>query len=111
VQSSRLAALRVPAARSAALAQCLPGAGPDGCWGGWRPQDVLNDSWFSASGQIYRIFAFLRFCLETDPDSCSVYNVGFAIQDDNITTRGHQVFFVKTLGIGAKADTEAVKLP
>jgi hypothetical protein len=41
----------------------------------------------------------------------SVYNVGFAIHDDNITTRGHQVSFVKTLGIGAKADIEAVKLP
>ncbi|MFZ3083343.1 ethylbenzene dehydrogenase-related protein [Rhodoferax ferrireducens] len=41
----------------------------------------------------------------------SVYNVGFAVHDDNITTRGHQVSFVKTLGIGAKADIEAVKLP
>ena len=40
-----------------------------------------------------------------------VYNVGFAVHDDNITTRGHHVSFVKTLGIGAKADIEAVKLP
>ena len=41
-----------------------------------------------------------------------VYNVGFAVHDDNITTRGHQVSFVKTLGIGAKkADINAVKLP
>jgi hypothetical protein len=42
-----------------------------------------------------------------------VYNVGFAVHDDNITTRGHQVSFVKTLGFGAKvkADIEAVKLP
>lgn len=39
-----------------------------------------------------------------------VYNVGFAVHDDNITTRGHQVSFVKTLGIGVKADVEAVKL-
>lgn len=40
-----------------------------------------------------------------------VYNVGFAVHDDNITTRGHQVSFVKTLGIGAKkADIQAVKL-
>jgi len=53
----------------------------------------------------------LRLCPETDPDSGNVYNVGFAIHDDNITTRGHQVSFVKTLGIGAKADIEAVKLP
>jgi hypothetical protein len=40
----------------------------------------------------------------------SVYNVGFAVHDDNITTRGHQVSYVKTLGIGAKADIQAVKL-
>ena len=40
-----------------------------------------------------------------------VYNVGFAVHDDNITTRGHQVSFVKTLGLGAKADIRAVKLP
>ena len=40
-----------------------------------------------------------------------VYNVGFATHDDNITTRGHYVSFVKTLGFGAKADIEAVKLP
>jgi hypothetical protein len=40
-----------------------------------------------------------------------VYNVGFAVHDDNITTRGHHVSFVKTLGLGAKADIEAIKLP
>ena len=40
-----------------------------------------------------------------------VYNMGFAVHDDNITTRGHHVSFVKTLGLGAKADIEAVKLP
>jgi len=40
-----------------------------------------------------------------------VYNVGFAVHDDHITTRGHHVSFVKTLGLGAKADIEAVKLP
>ena len=40
-----------------------------------------------------------------------VYNVGFAVHDDNITTRGHHISFVKTLGIGAKADIQAVKLP
>ena len=39
-----------------------------------------------------------------------VYSVGFAVHDDNITTRGHQVSFVKTLGLGAKADIQAVKL-
>lgn len=42
-----------------------------------------------------------------------VYNVGFAVHDDNITTRGHHVSFVRTLGLGAstKADIKAVKLP
>lgn len=42
-----------------------------------------------------------------------VYNVGFAVHDDNITTRGHYVSFVRTLGFGAssKADINAVKLP
>ena len=44
-----------------------------------------------------------------------VYNVAFAIHDDQITTRGHQVSFVKTLGFGAKegtkVDIKAVKLP
>ena len=39
-----------------------------------------------------------------------IYNVGFAVHDDNITTRGHHVSFVRTLGIGAKADIQAVKL-
>jgi hypothetical protein len=39
-----------------------------------------------------------------------VYNVGFAVHDDNITTRGHYVSFVRTLGFGAKADIQAVKL-
>ena len=42
-----------------------------------------------------------------------VYNVGFAIHEDQITTRGHQVSFTKTLGFGAKGkvDINAVKLP
>ena len=40
-----------------------------------------------------------------------MYNVGFAVHDDNITTRGHHVSFVRTLGIGAAADIRAVKLP
>ncbi len=44
-----------------------------------------------------------------------VYNVGFAVHDDNITTRGHQISFVKTLGLGVKKDVKvdinAVKLP
>ena len=39
-----------------------------------------------------------------------VYNVGFAVHDDNMTGRGHFVSYVKTLGLGAKADIQAVKL-
>lgn len=41
----------------------------------------------------------------------AVYNVGFAVHDDNITTRGHHVSFVKTLGLGAKGDISATRLP
>ncbi len=44
-----------------------------------------------------------------------VYNIGFGAHDDNITTRGHHVSFVKTLALGApkgtKVDINAVKLP
>ena len=40
-----------------------------------------------------------------------VYNIGFGMHDHNITTRGHHVSFVKTIGFGAKADFQAVKLP
>jgi hypothetical protein len=56
----------------------------------------------------------------TNPDDKTlkeggVYNIGFAVHDDNITTRGHQVSFEKTLGLGVKKDTKvdinAVKLP
>jgi len=39
-----------------------------------------------------------------------VYHVGFAVHDDNITTRGHHVSFVRTLGFGVPADIQAVKL-
>ena len=39
-----------------------------------------------------------------------VYNVGFAVHDDNITTRGHHVSFPFRLGIGADADIKAVKV-
>jgi hypothetical protein len=44
-----------------------------------------------------------------------VYNIGFGAHDDNITTRGHHVSFVKTLGLGVKkgtkVDINAIKLP
>ncbi len=39
-----------------------------------------------------------------------VYNMGFAIHDDNITTRGHFVSFPMTVGFGVKARIQAVKV-
>ena len=39
------------------------------------------------------------------------YNFAFAVHDDNITTRGHNVSFPLTIGFGVKADIQAVKLP
>jgi hypothetical protein len=39
-----------------------------------------------------------------------VYNVGVAVHDDNVTTRFHFVSFPFTLGIGAEADIEAVRV-
>ena len=39
-----------------------------------------------------------------------VYNVGFAIHDDNVTTRSHQVSFPMTLGIGTDAEIKAITL-
>jgi len=51
----------------------------------------------------------------TNPDDKAlkegkVYNFAFAVHDDNITTRGHQVSFPVTVGFGAKAAIEATKL-
>jgi len=40
-----------------------------------------------------------------------VYNVGFAVHDDNITTRGHHVSFNKTLVSAPRPISRAVKLP
>ena len=39
-----------------------------------------------------------------------VYTIGLAVHDDNVTTRFHHVGFPRSLGIGVKADIEAVKL-
>jgi hypothetical protein len=36
-----------------------------------------------------------------------VYTFGFAVHDDNITTRGHHVSWPMTVGIGAEADIQA----
>jgi hypothetical protein len=40
----------------------------------------------------------------------NAYTFGFAVHDDNITTRGHQVSFPLTVGFGTEADIEAVKV-
>ncbi len=40
-----------------------------------------------------------------------VYNFAFAAHDDNMTSRGHFVSFPMTVGFGAKASIQAVKLP
>lgn len=40
-----------------------------------------------------------------------VYTVGFAVHDDNITTRGHHISFPMKVGFGVDADIKAVKLP
>lgn len=39
-----------------------------------------------------------------------IYTIGLAVHDDNVTTRFHHVSFPLTLGIGIKADIEAVKV-
>jgi hypothetical protein len=39
-----------------------------------------------------------------------VFNFGFAVHDDNITSRGHQISFPVTIGFGAKATIEATRL-
>ena len=41
----------------------------------------------------------------------ATYTVGFAVHDDNVTTRGHFVGFPRSLGFGVRADIQAVKLP
>jgi hypothetical protein len=38
------------------------------------------------------------------------YNFGFAVHDDNVTSRGHHISFPITVGFGAKADVMATKL-
>jgi hypothetical protein len=38
------------------------------------------------------------------------YNFAFAVHDDNVTSRGHQISFPVTVGFGAKAVIEATKL-
>jgi hypothetical protein len=39
-----------------------------------------------------------------------VYNFAFAVHDDNMTSRGHQISFPVTVGFGAKGDIQATRL-
>jgi hypothetical protein len=102
---------------------------------GWKEGDLLPDYVLSkadAKGSandnggiatwkdgVWTVVMIRPLGLTNDDDKTlkegGVYNVGFAVHDDNITTRGHQVSFNKTLGIGvkkgSKVDINAVKLP
>jgi len=73
-----------------------------------------NNAIASWKDSVWTVVLIRPLGLANDDDKAlkdgGVYNVGFAVHDDNITTRGHHVSFVKTLGIGAKADIQAVKL-
>ena len=98
---------------------------------GWKEGDMIPDyvvSRADAAGSaadnnamaswkdgVWTVVVIRPLGLTNDDDKSltegGVYNVGFAAHDDNITTRGHHVSFVRTLGFGAKADIQAVKLP
>jgi hypothetical protein len=97
---------------------------------GWKEGDMIPDYYTSredAKGSaadnkaigswkdgMWTVVLIRPLGLANDDDKAlkagGVYNVGFAVHDDNITTRGHHVSFVKTVGIGAKADIQAIKL-
>lgn len=85
--------VRTNASGSAADNADVKGVWKDGVWTVvWvRPLNLSNpdDKMFKAGGSV---------------------NVGFAVHDDNITTRGHHVSFVRSLGFGVKADIEAIKV-
>jgi Ethylbenzene dehydrogenase len=74
-----------------------------------------NNAMASWANGVWTVVIIRPLGLANDDDKSlkdgGVYNVGFAVHDDNITTRGHHVSFVRTLGFGVKADIEAVKLP
>ncbi|AVR89996.1 Cytochrome c-like protein [Thauera aromatica K172] len=97
---------------------------------GWKEGDILPQYVLSAAGATgsaadnkaisewkdgVQTVVFIRPLGLTNADDKAlkpggVYNVGFAIHDDNMTGRGHHVSYAKTLGIGTKADITAVKL-
>jgi len=98
---------------------------------GWKEGDMVPDYFLSranAKGSaadneaiaswkdgVWTVVLIRPLGLANDDDKAlkegGVYNIGFGMHDDNITTRGHHVSFVKTIGFGAKAAIQAVKLP
>ena len=98
---------------------------------GWKEGDMIPDYFVSrdnAKGSaadnnaiaswkdgVWTVLMIRPLGLSNDDDKAlregGVYNIGFAVHDDNITTRGHHVSFVRTIGFGAKASIQAVKLP
>jgi hypothetical protein len=98
---------------------------------GWKPGDLLPQYTVSADGArgsaadnkqakgVWRdgtwTVVWARPLNLTNPDDKALtegrsYSFGFAVHDDNITTRGHHVSFPVTVGFGAKADIEATRL-
>jgi len=100
-------------------------------YAGWKEGDMIPDYFLSranAKGSaadnnaiaswkdgVWTVVLIRPLGLANDDDKAlkegGVYNIGFGMHDDNITTRGHHVSFVKTIGFGAKAAIQAVKLP
>src|SRR5512132_4229376 len=98
---------------------------------GWQEGDMIPDYFLTSEGAkgsaadnkaiaswkdgMWTVVMIRPLGLANDDDKAlkegGVYNIGFAVHDDNITTRGHHISFVKTIGFGAKASIEAVKLP
>jgi len=98
---------------------------------GWKEGDMIPDYFLTSEGAkgsaadnkaiaswkdgVWTVVMIRPLGLANDDDKSlkegGVYNIGFGMHDDNITTRGHHVSFVKTIGFGAKADFQAVKLP
>ena len=97
----------------------------------WKEGDMIPDYFVSRSNAkgsaadnnaiaswkdgVWTVVMIRPMGLSNDDDKSlkegGVYNIGFGMHDDNITTRGHHVSFVKTIGFGAKAAIQAVKLP
>ena len=98
---------------------------------GWKPGDLLPQYYVSADGAkgsaadnrqvkgewkdgTWTIVWARPLNLKNPDDKAltegKAYNFGFAVHDDNITTRGHHVSLPVTVGFGAKATIEATRL-